>query len=149
MRSFLAAILTAVLSLVATSAWADMIRVSSPHDVGTTLDRLAAIAETKGATVFARIDHQANAAGIGLEMGPSQVLIFGNPKGGTPLMRHSASIGLDLPLRVHAFVEDGATVMMYHDPVSVAEAHGVPTDHPAVEGAAKALKGLTAAAAKP
>lgn len=125
------------------TAMAGMITVDSAHDVKTTIDRLEAAARKGGATIFTRIDHQANAKGIGMEMPPSQVLIFGNPKGGTPLMLANPEIGLDLPLRVHAFEKDGKVVMMYHDPVADAKAHGLDPTMKPVQGAAGALKKLT------
>ena len=142
-RSMIAAI--AFVASTAT-AFAGMVTVESAHDVKTTIDRLEAAVNKGGATVFARIDHKANAESVGMSLAPSTVLIFGNPKGGTPLMNISPEIGLDLPLRVHAFEKDGKTVMMYHDPVGVAKTHGIPTDHKAVLGAAGALKKLTGVA---
>ena len=145
MRTFLIAIMGLIASYAV--ATADVMRVVSAHDVKTTVDRLEAAVNGGGATVFARIDHQANAAGIGMEMHASSVLIFGNPKGGTPLMKAAAGIGLDLPLRVHVYDDGGTVVLEYHDPVGVAEAYGIPADHKAVLGAAGALKKLTAKAA--
>ena len=112
------------LAFTASSALAGMITVESTHDVKTTIDRLEAAVNGAGATVFARIDHKANAEKAGLEQPASQVLIFGNPKMGTPMMNASGSVGLDLPLRVHAFDKDGKTLIMYHDPIAMAKEHG-------------------------
>ena len=136
----------AALALSASTAWAGMITVESTHDVNTTIDRLEAAVNGAGATVFARIDHKANAEKAGLEQPESQVLIFGNPKMGTPMMNASGSVGLDLPLRVHAFEKDGKVLIMYHDPIAMAKEHGLPAEHKAVLGAAGALKKLTAKA---
>jgi len=73
----------------------------SPYPVGETLDRLESMLRSKGVTVFARIDHAA-AAGVGLAMHPAQVLIFGNPKSGTPVMNAAPTIAIDLPFKALA-----------------------------------------------
>ncbi|MEM0943966.1 MAG: DUF302 domain-containing protein [Pseudomonadota bacterium] len=147
-KSLLAALSVALIS--ATSALAgdgNMIMKESAHSVGVTIDRLAAAVEKAGAKVFIRVDHGAGAAGAGLELGPNQMLMFGRPKMGTPLMQASPSMGLDLPLRVVAFEDaDGKVFVAYHDPAKMAKAHGVPTDHPTVLGVTGALDKLTNAA---
>jgi uncharacterized protein (DUF302 family) len=80
-----------------------LITLASRYSVKDTLDRLEAALRTAGITIFARIDHAAGATAVGLDLRPTQVLIFGNPKGGTPLMQANQMIGLDLPLRVLAW----------------------------------------------
>ena len=103
--------------------------VSSPHDVPTTLDRLSAALESKGLTVFARIDHAANAEGAGLELAPTQVLLFGNPKLGTPLMACAPTMAIDLPQKMLAFVDaTGATRLAWNDPAWLASRHGIAGD---------------------
>jgi uncharacterized protein (DUF302 family) len=74
----------------------------SPYSVTETIDRLAAVLEAKGITIFARIDQQAEAEKVGLSLRPTQLLLFGSPKAGTPLMVASPTIALDLPLKVLA-----------------------------------------------
>jgi len=91
--------------------------VPSPHDVATTVDRLEAVLAENGMTVFARIDHAAGADKAGLELPPTEVLVFGNPMVGTPLMGCSPSIAIDLPQKMLAWkAEDGATRLGWNDP---------------------------------
>ena len=85
-----------------------LITVRSSHGPADTMSRLEAEVRAKGLTVFARIDHAAGAAGAGLSLGPTELLIFGNAKGGTPLMQANQTIGIDLPLK--ALVWQDATV---------------------------------------
>lgn len=89
----------------------------SPYAVTETIDRFAAILEAKGITVFARIDQQAEAKKVGLRLPPTQLLLFGNPKAGTPLMVAEPTIALDLPLKVLAWeATDGKVWVSYNDP---------------------------------
>ncbi len=114
----------------------------SPHDVTTTMDRLQAAVEGAGATVFARIDHAAGAAKVGQELGPNQLLIFGNPKLGTPMMQSAPTMGLDLPLKVQVYRgEDGKTRVFYRKMDAVAGDHGASS--PALMKAAGVLDKLT------
>ena len=133
--------------LTASAAMAEMIRVESSHNVDTTIDRLAAAVEGAGAKVFARIDHAAGAASVDQELAPATLLIFGNPKLGTPAMQSGITMGLDLPLRVLAFEEDGKTWMVYHHPMGVGASHGLDPDHPIIAKMTGALGKLTAKAA--
>lgn len=95
----------------------DLVRKSSAHGVQETMDRLEALVKEKGLTVFARIDHKANAATVGEDMADSQLLIFGNPKAGTKIMLHDPAAGLDLPLRVLVYTDsDGNVQVIYHNP---------------------------------
>lgn len=98
----------------------------SPYSVGETLDRLEAVLREKGVTVFARIDHSAGAKAAGLTLRPMQLLIFGNPKVGTPLMQAAPTIGLDLPLKVLAWEDDAGTVhLIWNSPAYLIERHGL------------------------
>jgi uncharacterized protein (DUF302 family) len=115
---------------------------TSPHDVATTMDRLVAAVEGAGATVAARIDHAASAAKAGMEMAPNQVLIFGNPKLGTPMMQSAPSIGLDLPLKVQVYQDaDGTVRVIYRKMDGLAAEHGA--DSPSLAKAAGALNKFT------
>jgi uncharacterized protein (DUF302 family) len=115
---------------------------TSPHDVATTMDRLAAAVEAAGATIVARIDHAAAAEKVGLELAPNQVLIFGNPKLGTPMMQSAPSMGLDLPLKVQVYrAADGTVQVVYRSMDGLAAEHGA--DSPALGKAAGALDKLT------
>ena len=130
-----------------------MSSVPSPHDVPTTIDRLVAALESKGLTVFDRIDHGANADGAGLELGPTELLLFGNPALGTPLMRCAPAAGIDLPQKMLAFVDGGGAVRLaWNDPAWLAERHGIDPDGECAEVLAKvdgALQGFAKAATAP
>ena len=91
-----------------------------------TMDRLEAEIRSKGMTIFARIDHAAGAAAVGLPLRPTELLIFGNARAGTPLMQSNQSIGIDLPLKalVHQDAE-GVVWLSYNDPSWLAERHGL------------------------
>ncbi len=96
----------------------DLVTRGSPHGVTETLDRLEAALEEAGITVFARIDHGGNAEAAGLELAPMQLLIFGNPRIGAPLMREAPSIGLDLPLRALAWEDQNGDVWLQYTPAA-------------------------------
>jgi uncharacterized protein (DUF302 family) len=122
-----ATILAATLALPLQAA--DLIEKASPHSVAETIDRLSAAVEAAGATVFARVDHAEGASKAGMELAPTQLLIFGNPKLGTPAMQDAPTAGLDLPLRVLAWTDpDGQVFLTYHDPAGLAAAHDLPAD---------------------
>lgn len=129
---------------------ADELLVTRPsgHDVATTMDRLESIVTEKGMTVFARIDHQANAAGVGMEMAPAQVLVFGDPKGGTRIMQDDVRAALDLPLRVLVYADaDGKTQILYHDPQALRGRYDI-DGNPVPDKVAGALDKMTSAAAQ-
>lgn len=122
-------------------------RMQSAHSVSETIDRLAAIVEEKGATVFARIDHATGAASIGQEMRPTEVLIFGNPKLGTPIIQADPLAGLDLPIRMLAFEdEDGRVWLVYRRIGAITDRHGITGQAEAEAAIAKAMKALGRAA---
>ena len=97
----------------------------SRHEPKETMDRLAAAVSARGAAVVARIDHAAAAAAVGLALAPTEVLVFGNPRAGTPLMQAAQTIGIDLPLRALVWRDAaGATDVGYNDPRWLARRHG-------------------------
>jgi uncharacterized protein (DUF302 family) len=111
-----------------------------------TMDRLEADVKAKGLTVFARIDHAAGAAAVGLALRPTELLIFGNAKGGTPLMRSVQTIGIDLPLKALVWQDaSGDTWLSYNDPSWLAKRHGL---GPEVAATVNALTAALAALAK-
>jgi uncharacterized protein (DUF302 family) len=114
-----------------------------------TLDRLEDAVKAKGLTVFARIDHAAGAAAVGLTLLPTAVLIFGNARGGTPLMQSSQLIGIDLPLKVLVWQDtSGKTWLSYVDPSELAKRYGLQAETAsAVSALSGALHALTAKAA--
>ena len=94
-----------------------IISKSSPYSVPETIDRLAAVLQAKGITIFARIDQQLEAEKVGLSLRPTQLLLFGNPQAGTPLMVAAPMIALDLPLKALAWeAADGTVWLSYNDP---------------------------------
>jgi uncharacterized protein (DUF302 family) len=103
-----------------------LVTVKSTHGVKDTIDKLAAVVAAKGMQVFARIDHGEGASEVGLPLRPTELLIFGNAKGGTPLMQQNQAIGIDLPLKALAYEDaDGAVWLCYNDPAWLAARHGI------------------------
>jgi uncharacterized protein (DUF302 family) len=103
-----------------------LVRLPSRHSVVATIDRLEASLKQGNILVFARIDFSGDAARAGLSMRPEQMLIFGNPKAGTPLMLQAPAVGIDLPLKVLAWEDAGAKVWMaYNDPQYIVRRHGI------------------------
>jgi uncharacterized protein (DUF302 family) len=94
-----------------------IISQSSPYSVTETIDRLVAVLQAKSITIFARIDQKVEAEKVGLSLLPTQLLLFGNPQAGTPLMVAEPTIALDLPLKVVAWeAADGKVWLSYNDP---------------------------------
>jgi len=103
-----------------------MIVLASAHSVADTIARLESLLMEKNVLIFARIDFSADASRAGLELRPEQMLIFGNPKGGTPLMAQKPTVGLDLPLKAVVWQDgDGKTWLGYNDPKYIVQRHGV------------------------
>jgi uncharacterized protein (DUF302 family) len=103
-----------------------LVTIASAHSVKDTIDRVEAIVKSKGLTVFARVDHAAGAKEVGMPLAPTLLLIFGNPKGGTPLMQAKQQVGIDLPLKVLAWQDSGGkTWLGYNDPHWIAQRHGL------------------------
>ncbi|HBM39724.1 MAG TPA: camphor resistance protein CrcB, partial [Sulfitobacter sp.] len=116
-RKTLAATTLALTALAALPAAADIVTKMSPHSVPDTIDRLEAAVTEAGAMVFARVDHAEGATKVDMELRPTTLLIFGNPKLGTPAMLDGQTAGLDLPMRVLAYADDSGMVhVSYHDP---------------------------------
>jgi len=106
-----------------------LVSVASKYPVKATLDRLEAELKVKAITIFARIDHAAGAASVAMPLRPTEVLIFGNPKAGTPLMQSNQTIGIDLPLKVLAWQDAGGQVWLtYNDPGWLARRHRLGPD---------------------
>ena len=144
-----ALMISAALPAIAENHAPDALIVQSASaSVADTVEKFVTILESKGATVFAVVDHAAGAEKAGMELPPATLVIFGNPKIGTPLMQSAPQMGLDLPLRVlFRDAGDGSTEIVYRDIGAVAAAHGVPADTAALGKATKALAGLTGAVA--
>lgn len=101
----------------------------SPYSVAETLDHLEAALRGKGVKIFARIDQKAEAEQVGLTLRPTQLLIFGDPRSGTPLMNAHPSLALDLPLKALAWeAEDGQVWLSYNSPAYLKERHALPQE---------------------
>jgi uncharacterized protein (DUF302 family) len=127
-----------------TSAYAGsgIISVKSAHDVKTTADRLESTLKQKGMTVFNRIDHAQGAQKIGKELRPTELIIFGNPKVGTPLMQCRQSVALDLPQKALIWQDaEGQVWLSYNDPDYLVERHGI-------EGCGEVIKKVKGALGK-
>ena len=139
--------LAALLVLLGSRATAaeGLTALKSPYDAKETMNRFEDIAKKRGLTVFARIDHAAGAAKVGKTLRPTEVLIFGNPQGGTPLMECAQSAGIDLPLKALVWEDDTKQVWLgYNEAAYVAQRHGA-APCPAAGNIDKALSTLAAA----
>jgi uncharacterized protein (DUF302 family) len=106
-----------------------IIDIPSNHSVDETVERLKAILQSKGITLFALIDHSGEAEKVGMKMPPTKLLIFGNPKGGTPLMLAAPSIAIDLPLKILVWQDaQGKVWLSYNTSEYLEERHGLPAD---------------------
>jgi uncharacterized protein (DUF302 family) len=103
-----------------------LITIRSAHGPEETMKRFEAEVLAKGMTVFAHVDHAAGAGAVGLSLRPTDLLIFGNAKGGTPLMQQVQTIGIDLPLKALVWQDaSGTTWLSYNDPAWVVRRHGL------------------------
>jgi uncharacterized protein (DUF302 family) len=128
-----------------------LITLQSSFDPGETTNKLEAAVKMKGMTVYAKVDHAAGAAGVGLPLRPTTVVIFGNPKGGTLVMQPAQTSGIDLPLKALIWQDaEGATWLSYNDPDWIAKRHGLQHQaEAAIKGMSEALRAISAAATKP
>jgi uncharacterized protein (DUF302 family) len=106
-----------------------LVQVASRYSVDETVQRLQAAFVAKGLQVFGVIDHSGEAEKVGLKMSPTKVLIFGSPKGGTPLMVATPSLAIDLPMKALVAEDaDGKVLVTYNRPEYLKERHGVPEE---------------------
>jgi uncharacterized protein (DUF302 family) len=122
--------------------------IASAFDPKQTMDRLDAAARAKGMTIFARIDHAAGAKAVGMALRPTELLIFGNARSGTPLMQAQQMMGLDLPLKALVWQDgDGKTWLSYTEPQWIVSRHGAGASlDGVVDPMASALSALAKAA---
>jgi len=127
-----------------------LVTTKSHHDVSTTADRLENILKSKGMTVFARIDHAAGAKKVDMELRPTELLIFGNPKVGTPLMKCSQTTAIDLPQKALIWQDEKGDVWLgYNNPDYLTKRHSIAGCDPVLAKVKGALaKFATAATAK-
>jgi uncharacterized protein (DUF302 family) len=123
-----------------------LVTIASKFSVKESIDRLEADLKVKGVMVFARIDHAAGAVSVAMPLRPTELLIFGNPKAGTPLMQSNQTIGIDLPLKVLSWQDtDGKVWLTFNDPSWLARRHHL---GPGADTSVKALAILLANFAK-
>lgn len=125
-----------------------MINISSVNNVGETTDRLETILKEKGMTIMNRIRHSAGARGVGVELRDTELLIFGNPKVGSPLMQCQQSVAIDLPQKALVWEDDsGAVWISYNDPAYLKKRHNIKGCDVLLGKISKALAGMVKAAA--
>jgi uncharacterized protein (DUF302 family) len=126
-----------------------LVSTAATRPVAELIERLEAALAAKGISVFARVDHAAGAAAAGMALRPTVVLVFGNPRAGTPLMQAEQLLGLDLPLRILAWEDaSGRTWLTWHDPAALARYHGVdPATQPTLPAMTALLRALVDEAA--
>lgn len=115
--------------LPGSAAGTGIVNKPSKHTVDETVERLKAILEAKGVTLFAVVDHSGEALKVGMNMPPTKLLILGSPKAGTPLMLAAPSIAIDLPLKILVWQDgQGKAWVSYNNPEYLATRHGLPHD---------------------
>jgi uncharacterized protein (DUF302 family) len=123
-----------------------LITLTSRHSPGETMERLIAAVTARGAAVLARVDHAKAADSVGLSLPPTEVVMFGNPRAGTPLMQKVQTVGIDLPLKALVWRDEaGTTRLSYNDPEWLAARHGAAAGN---ETALRAMREFLAAVAK-
>ena len=152
MKRFLIVTIVAIISMTAGSAVGKdgMISVESVHSVAVTADRLERILSEKGMRVFLRLNHAESARPVGTALRPTELIIFGNPKVGSPLMAEQQTVGIDLPQKMLIWQDAAGQVWLtYNDPDYLAARHGLPKDLPPLEQVRKALAAFARAAGMP
>lgn len=143
------AVLSAAFLISPVYAMDKLVSVPSAQSAKATLDKLEALAQARGLKVFARIDHAAGAQSIGEKLRPTELLIMGNPKGGTPLLQCAQSYGIDLPLHVLAWEDsNGKSWLSYKDMAKLGHNHPDASCDAALKRLTGALEGLVNDAAK-
>ena len=149
MNKIAMSVLSAALLVSPVYAMDTLISVPSAQATKGTMDKLEALAQARGLKVFARIDHAAGAQSIGEKLRPTELLIMGNPKGGTPLLQCAQSYGIDLPLHVLAWEDsDGKSWLSYKDMSKLGHKHPDASCDAALKRLSGALEGLVREAAK-
>ncbi|MGH8727763.1 MAG: DUF302 domain-containing protein [Burkholderiales bacterium] len=146
MRYFFALLFVLSLSVNAADG---LVAVKSPHSVKDTADRLESALKEKGVTVIARVNHSQAAKKAGMDLRPTEVVIFGNPKAGTPLMQCAQTIGIDLPQKALIWQDEKSGVWLaYNDQRYLAKRHGITECGEALSKMSDALANFAKAATK-
>ncbi len=140
-------LLCALFSTTALAGGDGIIKKKSAHSVKVTLDRLENVLKKKGIGIAVRWNHAAKAKGAGFEMRDTEILIFGNPKMGSPLMLSNQQIGIDLPMKALAYKDaKGQVWLAYNDPAYLKKRHGISDKDPVFNKMTGALNKLTSKA---
>lgn len=148
-RNPLLVFLTLLIWLTSFGSYADtgIVRIKSAHSVSVTIDKLEAALNSKGMTIFKRVSHSDGAAQVGLQLRPTELLIFGNPAVGTPLMQCEQTTALDLPQKALAYEDtNGQVWLVYNDPAYIAKRHAVIDCEQAIKKISNALSNFSRAA---
>ena len=125
-----------------------VVNVQSAHAVNDTADRLEDVLNKKGMTIFNRINHSEGAGKVGIDLRDTELIIFGNPKVGSPLMACQQSAAIDLPQKALIWKDTKGTVWIsYNDPIYLKNRHGISGCDAVLQKVAKAMAGITKAAA--
>lgn len=148
MRTLLLAISLLLLMAFSANAAEGMVDVASSFGVKETGDRLESVLNEKGMTIFKRVKHSEAAEKVGVELRETELIIFGNPKVGSPLMRCQQSVAIDLPQKALIWKDsDGKTWISYNDPRYLEKRHDISNCEEVIAKIEKALAGITKAAA--
>jgi uncharacterized protein (DUF302 family) len=150
MKKTLLVLLFSVCVATVAAAQDGLVSVKSSHDVITTANRLESAMQAKGVIVFARIDHAQGAQRVGQTLKPTLLIIFGNPAMGTPLIKRSRSMGIDLPLKALIWEDNAGMVWLsYNAPDYLARRHGITEMGEAIQKMEKVLSSFAMAATQP
>ncbi len=150
MRNTVMALILVLVMAPLVSAETGLINVKSFHDVKNTADRLEKVLNAKGMTVFSRIDHTEGARRVGEKLRPTELVIFGNPKVGTPLMQCGQTMAIDLPQKALIWQDEtGQVWLTYNDPLYLAKRHGIDDCKAVLDKVQNALKNFAQAATQP
>jgi len=148
MKKLTAPLLLSVLIALPVQAVDGMIDVASGHDVETTANRFEKVLQSKGMTIFNRLRHSEGASKVGVDIRDTQLVIFGNPKVGSPLMKCTQSVAIDLPQKALIWQgADGQSYISYNDPQYLKQRHGLEGCDKVLEKVSQALAGMAKAAA--
>jgi len=150
MRTIIMAFILVLVLALPVAADPGIINIKSRHTVKNTADRLETVLKEKGMTVFLRIDHSEGARRVGIKLRPTELVIFGNPKVGAPLMQCSQTVAIDLPQKALIWQDDSGQVWLsYNDPRYLATRHGIDECKAVLDKVQTALKNFAQAATQP
>ena len=126
-----------------------LVVTESPHSVADTVNRLENTLTDKGLNIFGKVNHSQGAASVDMDLPPTEVVIFGNPAAGTPLMQCNRTVAIDLPQKILVWEEDAQTFVAFNDPAYLNERHNLAECEEALAGIGHALKGIVTEVVQP